>query len=255
MTRAGCRAANVWVEQHTLPFASPSSPFWRHPLVLQDKQWSLDLVPCESFALPFVIIIFSGSRSFDMDKTPSKKSKGVTAVGELIDWLLPCKLRDCWKLCLSYLTCWLNYTESISADYSLFFYVWIHLPLIACTSTGYHKLNFRRIRPEMRQLYILKCALTQKLRQLLCPSSHTTFHWVPPLSPLSLPPLLSPLPSFFLSVVFVHGICGGAMAKVQSDSHWIICLGIVALFRFPFSFHVLLFFFLPFCIYLLLHES
>lgn len=32
------------------------------------------------------------------------------------------------------------------------------------------------------------------------------------------------------------------MAKVQSDSHWIICLGIVALFRFPFSFHVLLFF-------------
>lgn len=68
-----------------------------------------------------------------------------------------------------------------------------------------------------------------------------------PLSPLSLRPLLSPFPSFFLSVVFVHGICGGAMAKVQSDSHWIICLGIVALFRFPFSFHVLLFFlFSPF---------
>lgn len=48
----------------------------------------------------------------------------------------------------------------------------------------------------MRQLYILKCALTQKLRQLLCPSSHTTFHWVP----LSLP---SPfLPCFPLSYPF-----------------------------------------------------
>lgn len=106
----------------------------------------------------------------------------------------------------------------------------------------------------MRQLYILKCALTQKLRQLLCPSSHTTFHWAPPLSlllshsfTLSCPSLL-PFPfSSPLSVVFLHGICGGAMAKVQSDSHWIICLGIVALFRFPFSFHVLLFFsFFPF---------
>lgn len=57
--------------------------------------------------------------------------------------------------------------------------------------------------------------------------------------------LVSPPSPFSLlfSVVFLHGICGGAMAKVQSDSHWIICLGIVALFRFPFSFHVLLFFF------------
>lgn len=117
----------------------------------------------------------------------------------------------------------------------------------------------------MRQLYILKCALTQKLRQLLCPSSHTTFHWAPHLSlSCSLTPSLSPVPLFSLfpsllfSVVFLHGICGGAMAKVQPDSHWIICLGIVALFRFPFSFHVLLFFsFFPlFSVYLLLlHES
>jgi len=30
--------------------------------------------------------------------------------------------------------------------------------------------------------------------------------------------------------------CVGGIAKVQSDSHWIICLGIVAFFRFSFLF-------------------